>query len=86
MVYLPTRMCVACRAKKRKQELVKIVKLDKEYKICSSHVEGCRGIYLCKDVNCFNLACKKKVFNRVFKTEVDASFYDKLKEYFSEQN
>ena len=82
-----TRMCIACRERKVKDNLIKIVKVNDELVIANTHTEGSRGLYICKDINCINLAIKKKVLNRVLKKEIDVSFYEKLKDYCSgEQN
>ena len=87
MKYYPKRMCIACRERKVKDNLIKIVKVSDELVIANTHTEGSRGLYICKDINCINLAIKKKVLNRVLKKEIDVSFYEKLKDYCSgEQN
>ena len=39
---------------------------------------GGRGAYICNDVNCFELAKKKRCFNRAFKCEVNGYVYDLL--------
>ena len=62
----PKRCCIACRSRKDKNELFRIVSdengnaiLDREQNINS------RGIYLCKDKKCINSAIKTIEKNRM---------------------
>ena len=62
----PKRCCIACRSRKDKNELFRIVSdengnaiLDRELNINS------RGIYLCKDKKCINSAIKTIEKNRM---------------------
>jgi len=75
----PERMCVGCRKMKPKSELVRLTKdrdtgepvVDWQQKILA------RGIYVCRDEECINLAKKKKAFERFFKNKS----YDDLYEF-----
>ncbi len=75
------RRCVACRQTKQQNEMLRISRINNEYIIDSEHKLGGRGAYVCLDNNCINLAIKKHLFNRAFKTNIDASLYEKIKEY-----
>lgn len=86
MKYEPTRMCVACRSRKQKSDLLKIVAKNGVLSVVLNHTEGSRGTYICKNIECLNLAIKKKVLNRILKKEIDASFYDELKGYCCGEN
>jgi len=62
----PKRCCIACRSRKDKNELFRIVSdengnaiLDRQHNINS------RGIYLCKDKKCINSAIKAIEKNRM---------------------
>lgn len=58
--HLPTRMCVGCRKRRKKIEMVRFV-LKKEERplLPADKKEGGRGIYLCPDPSCLTMARKK---------------------------
>lgn len=51
--YVPMRRCIACMQSKPKKELIKI----------NEGMPG-KGIYVCDDEKCFELAIKRKKINR----------------------
>ncbi len=58
--HLPTRMCVGCRKRRKKMELVRFVLKKEENQILpGDRKEGGRGMYLCPDPSCWTLAKKK---------------------------
>lgn len=64
------RTCIACRAKKNKHELLRIVKnngvtlIDERYNI------NARGMYICPDIKCLERLEKNKNIERVIKIEM----------------
>ncbi len=62
----PVRCCVACKARKNKQELVRIV-ADKEKKaiIDTKQNINSRGIYICKNQKCISSLEKAIAKNRL---------------------
>lgn len=78
------RRCVACRESKQQLEMLRIARVNQEYLIDVSNKLGGRGAYVCKDKKCIDLAIKKKLLNRAFKSNLDMQIYEKLGEY--EQN
>ena len=78
------RRCVACRNSKHQNEMLRIARVNNEYMLDFTHRLGGRGAYVCKDKQCVELTIKKKLLNRAFKTNVNASIYEILGEY--EQN
>lgn len=61
----PSRMCMVCRERKDKSELLRIARvkggepeLDREYA-----VQG-RGMYLCKSRECLSQAARRRVIER----------------------
>lgn len=84
MSYKPSRMCIACRERKQKDDLIKILNNNSVLAIALGHMDGCRSLYICKKADCINLVIKKKILNKVLKKEIDSSFYEQLKEYCSE--
>jgi len=77
----PLRMCTVCRERKEKQDLIRIV-YQKETGITidpKGNLPG-RGAYLCRDGACLKQAQKRRVLERAFSTQVDASVYETLME------
>ena len=68
--HVPIRTCVACRSKKTKKELLRLV-LDKDNRIVLDEYQKKkgRGVYLCNDLSCRDKFLKKKGLNRVFRTD-----------------
>ena len=80
------RKCVVSGQSYPKKELIRIVRTP-EGKIeldPSGRMNG-RGAYIALEPELAKEAKTKKVFNRVFKTEIDDQFYDKLFEYIDHQ-
>lgn len=80
------RTCVACRAKKEKKDLLRIVKnkngeisFDKDKK-----ADG-RGAYVCNCEECKQRLLKSKALSRVFKSNVNADVYAKIGENLSDK-
>ncbi len=62
---VPVRLCLGCREPKQKNELIRIVRsndgsiqLDLKGKLSG------RGAYICRNVSCFDKACKSKALER----------------------
>ncbi|MBQ7794804.1 MAG: YlxR family protein [Clostridia bacterium] len=78
MKHIPERMCVGCRKKTAKSDLIRIVQtadgicVDKKQNITA------RGVYICKNVQCIALAKKKKALSRQFRQGIADSVYDGL--------
>lgn len=74
------RMCIACRERKEKEELICINKnKNNSFKISTGYDDG-RSCYICKNKACIELAIKKRALNRSFKCEVDKKIYEELSE------
>ena len=70
------RMCAVCRVLKQKDELLRIVKQDKNVSIdpiCK--IQG-RGAYICKSEKCIKSARKVKALERSLSTRIDSEVYD----------
>lgn len=62
----PKRCCIACRSRKDKSELFRIVSDVNENAVLDiNHNINSRGIYLCKDKKCINAAIKSIERNRM---------------------
>lgn len=80
MKKIPIRMCLSCRKRFPKKDLIRIVKnkenqifVDKTFK-----AHG-RGAYICKDIGCFENLKKTHKLNKNFKCEIPIDIYEKLK-------
>ena len=78
------RKCVACRECKQQNEMLRIAKVNNNFLIDENFKLGGRGAYVCKNNQCVSLTLKKKMLNKAFKMNIDASVYEALGEY--EQN
>ena len=73
------RTCIATQEKKRKDELIRIVKINDEYMIANKKYLYGRSAYVSKDMNLFQIILKKRLLNKTFRTKVPQEIYDKLK-------
>ena len=78
------RRCVACHKNLQQFDMLRIAKVDNNFVLDINQNMHGRGAYVCKNHDCLALAIKKRLFNRAFKINIDASLYEKLGEY--EQN
>ena len=64
---IPMRQCGGCGEMKPKSELVRIVRSPEgEISLDLTGKKNGRGSYICRSVNCFNMAVKRKSFERAF--------------------
>lgn len=75
------RMCVACRTKNLKSNLIRVVRtVEKTILIdFSGKIEG-RGAYICCSEKCLKILKKKKCIQRSLKEPVEDSIYSELEE------
>ncbi|MGD8243777.1 MAG: YlxR family protein [Anaerolineae bacterium] len=79
---VPQRTCVACRARRPKRELVRIVRtpegevtLDKTGKLSG------RGGYLCPERSCWEVALSRGQLERALRTRLTEEETTRLREY-----
>ena len=64
---IPLRQCAGCGEMKPKSELVRVVRSPEgEISLDLTGKKNGRGSYICKSVNCFIMAIKRKSFERAF--------------------
>ena len=75
----PQRQCIACRACRDKQDLIRVVK-TKEGKIMLDRTgrKNGRGAYLCPNSECLKKAIKGKGLERSFKMSIPKDVYEIL--------
>ncbi|MCJ7748176.1 MAG: YlxR family protein [Desulfobacterales bacterium] len=59
--HVPIRMCIGCRRKRKKEEMLRFIKgIDGVMFINEKKRINGRGFYLCPDIICFKMAQKKE--------------------------
>ena len=74
------RTCLGCNLKKNKKSLLRIVKNKQEnIEIDRNQNKDGRGAYICYNLECLNLAIKKRKFERSFSCKIDEKVYENIK-------
>ena len=75
------RMCIVCRGRSDKKELVRVVRnKNGEIFLDKTGKANGRGAYVCKAKDCFDKLKKTRALNRAFKCEIPLEIYEKLGE------
>ena len=81
---IPMRMCVACREKKPKKELLRVVRTtDGMIEIDRTGRKNGRGAYLCGHIECLEKAMKTKALDRALEVHLDEETVSRLKQEFT---
>jgi len=77
---IPMRMCIGCREKRPKRELIRVVRdTQGNVRIDPTGKASGRGAYLCPgSVKCLERAVKSKMLERNLEVTVDTSLYGEL--------
>lgn len=78
MKKIPMRRCIGCMESKPKNQLVRIAGYEGAISIDPTGKAKGRGVYLCRNQDCFRLAQKKKAIGRGLKMEVSSQQVEKL--------
>ena len=78
-MYKPQRMCVSCKTRRQKDDLIRLSLSNNQVVIDDSKINSSRAIYVCKDEKCISNLKKNKAISRYFKVDADDSFYQNLK-------
>ena len=77
---IPTRQCMGCREKKKKRELVRVVRSPEgEVSIDPTGRKPGRGAYICDNIQCLEKLIKSKRLEKIFDTKISDEIYDKLR-------
>lgn len=80
---VPVRMCIACRQRRDKKELLRFVRTPEANVIIDpTGKKSGRGAYLCLAEECLLRAIKNKSLERALKVPLDAETVAKLKAEF----
>ena len=74
MTKIPNRMCVACRKIKPRDLLFRFVKLKEQGQI-TKNPDGVRpgkGLYICRDKNCWDRLWSRRNLKRTIASRIDA--------------
>ena len=67
----PMRRCIACRESKPQDELMRFT-WNEGLRADGQKPSDGRGIYLCRDKDCIDMAVTRKAFNKALRRNVDA--------------
>lgn len=78
---IPERMCIGCREKKPKKELVRVVRSPEgEVSIDFTGKKAGRGAYVCMDPDCFKKARRNKGLERALEVNIDEEIWQSLED------
>ena len=79
MKKIPQRMCVSCRVRRNKADLIRVVLMpDGQAMIDPSGKKPGRGAYVCRKKDCLAQAVKAHRFDRGLKTEISSEVIETL--------
>lgn len=81
---LPQRTCIGCGQIKDKKDLIRIVKSKEDITVDVTRKADGRGAYICPNMDCLNLAIKKRGLERSFKMKLENDVYESIKVKFNE--
>ena len=76
---IPARMCISCREKKPKKELIRVIVSQGELIADETGKANGRGAYICPSVDCLDKAKKTKAFSRMLETHLSDEAYSAIK-------
>ncbi|MGN1221823.1 MAG: YlxR family protein [Christensenellales bacterium] len=72
------RMCVVCKVRKQKTELVRVSCLNGEAVVDQQKKQTGRAIYVCMDEHCIAILKKSNAIKRLLKVTANDEFYKNL--------
>ncbi|MBE0480095.1 MAG: YlxR family protein [Dehalococcoidia bacterium] len=80
--HVPERTCIVCRQKRRKWELIRIVRNQAgDVEIDLRGKKAGRGAYLCRVRDCWQIGLRKKKIGHALKIEIAPEQYAELEEF-----
>ncbi|MCD8117323.1 MAG: YlxR family protein [Oscillospiraceae bacterium] len=75
----PLRMCVGCRTRATKKELIRIVRTPDGQVIADARAKAPgRGAYICRKAACLQKARKSRALERMLEVEITPETYEAL--------
>ena len=81
--HVPMRRCIGCMTSFPKNDVLRIVSLDEKPFIDLLGRQNGRGAYLCKSIDCFDLAVKKKRLTYTLGVSMSAEEIEMFREEFA---
>lgn len=80
----PQRTCMGCNSKKEKNELIRIVKNNKNEITVdrTGKLEG-RGAYICNNMECLEKAIKSKRIEKAIEAKISDEIFEQLKSFIN---
>ena len=78
------RTCIACRNKNNKSNLLRIVSVENEPILDTTHKINSRGVYICNNIECIQKILKMKNPSKILKIDVDKYKFIELIENLGE--
>ena len=76
---IPQRLCMGCRERKPKRELIRIVRCtDGEVRLDFGGKMNGRGAYICPNAECLKKVRKSKALDRSLEVTIPEEVYDRL--------
>ncbi|MBQ9708494.1 MAG: YlxR family protein [Firmicutes bacterium] len=72
------RRCIGCMESKPKNQLIRVACYENEITVDPTGKAKGRGVYLCADEKCLNLARKKRAMQRNFGIEISEEELDRI--------
>lgn len=76
--HIPERMCVVCRRRGDKGDLLRLVRVDGRATFDPTGRMNGRGAYICRDEECISKAKKKHSINAALKAEVTEDLWTSI--------
>lgn len=82
---IPQRMCVGCKEKKPKKELIRVVRTpEAQVEIDPTGKKSGRGAYICPKLECLAKAVKSKALERSLETNITEEIINALESQLRE--
>ena len=73
-----TRMCVSCKKRKPKNELIRISKNNGIAVVDDDKRQNSRAIYICKEKKCFDILKKSNATKRLLNAESNEDLFNEI--------
>ena len=70
--HIPQRLCIACRQKRDKRQLTRLVRTETGIVVDPTGKQNGRGAYVCDQPQCWEKIVKSQLLDKALKTEISA--------------
>ncbi|HER23807.1 MAG TPA: YlxR family protein [Candidatus Atribacteria bacterium] len=80
---VPVRTCIGCNSRKPKKEMIRIIRTPAgKIEIDVTGKKSGRGVYLCANVKCMEIAFRKNSLNQSLKQDIPPQKLEELRDAF----